>query len=705
MPNEPIVSVIVSVHNAERYIKKCVDSILEQTLRGFEIILVDDASSDSTFELCKELYAFNTKIKIFRCQKAVGAAVARNIGLKFACGKYICFVNGEDFILPSALKKFYTAAEKSNAEVVHAARYFEYNQDEVEPVHKENLHLIRAAYSKDGLLDNRLMYKLEHWRKGATSSDAYLFFCRRDFLQRWGIYFLNNAAAEETFNFALFCLTERYYVLQASFYVKRRLSESTIDDTQKFFDGFRAMIIGASYIEKFLDHVPHFDTYELWRENILASFFQKVLMKCTVSCHKNFLTDAAFNAAADKLLEPIFPQGKSFVKYFFNAAHVFNQQVASLTHMNSSLSEQTLAIFSRMELSRRKIIFANFNGHGYGCNPKYIAEEILRQNLSFDLVWLVNDLNEPLPEKIRKVRYGTLDSMFEIATAKVIVTNTRNALPFPKKKDGQFFIMTWHSGLDFKYVERDAEEKLPADYLDDAKATAAMTDLMLADNQQQFDEFSRAFWYDGEILKCGLPRNDIFFRRDDKLAARIKKFLNVPRFNKIVLYAPTHRDNPATDSTFDAKKILASLSKKFGGIWTLLTRLNPSDKKIDAFNAAQVIDVTAYPDAQELILIADTIISDYSSIIFDGMCTGKKIFIYAKDFDAFTVERGLKPLYFDLPYKINRSDEELCADIDNFNAATVKEQVKQFIAKVKPFDTGHASADIVAIISTIIDNT
>lgn len=707
MSTEPIVSVIVPMHNAERYIKKCVDSILEQTLRRFEIILVDDASSDGTFELCRTLYAGNAKINLLRHEKTVGTAQTRNTGMKNAHGKYICFVNGEDFILPSALKKFYTAAENFNADVVHAAGRFELKQDDVEPVRKENLHLRWDAYSKEGLLDKRLMYKLEeHWRKGLTDPDAWLFFCRRDFLERWGINFLNIAAADETFSFALFCLTERYYVLHATFYVRRILSESAANDTQKYFDGFHAMIIGASYIGRFLDHVPHFNGYDLWRENILAAFFQKATIKYTAPYNKNFLTNAALNAAADKLLEQFAPQAKSFTKYFFDAAHAFNRQVDMLTQINNSLSAQTLAIFTRMDISRNKIVFVNFDGKGYGCNPKYIAEEILRRNLPFDLVWLVNDENEPLPEKIRKARYGTLDSMFELATAKIIVTNTRKALPFPQKKDGQFFIMTWHSGLDFKRVEQDAEDKLPAAYIAEAKATAAVTDLMTACTQEQFDEFRKAFWYDGEILKCGLPRNDIFFRRDDKLVARLKKSLNVPHFDKVVLYAPTHRDKPAPDVySLDAKKLLDVLEEKFGGGWTLVTRLHPAvSEKFDARNAAQVIDATAYPDAQELILIADVIISDYSSVIFDGMCAGKKIFLYAKDFDAFTTERGLKPLYFDLPYKINRTEAELFADIEKFDAAAVEPQVKQFMDKVKPFDTGHAAADVVALMQTVVAN-
>lgn len=706
MANAPMVSVVVPVYNAEPYIKKCVDSILQQTLRNFEIILIDDASTDGTYALCQKLYGGNDKIKFLQHTQRMGVTTARNTGMKFAKGRYVCFVNGEDFLLPSALKKFYAAAEKFNADVVHAAGHFEL-EPTVESAPKGNLQLTWDKYSQDGLIKKSLLYKMNsHWISGATDPSAYLSFYRREFLQRWNLSFLNLAAADELFLFALFCLTERYCVLYAAFYVKRKMSDD-VDDCQKFFDGLRAMIVGSIYIGKFLDKVPRFDSYALWRENILATFFNRVMLKYTTPHYKNILADATWNEAADKTLKPLLPHAASFMKYFVDTAHTFRRQAELNKQTADNLLEQTLSIFKRMDISRRKIVFANFNGGGYGCNPKYIAEEILRQKLPFDLVWLVNDLKAPMPEKIRKVQYGTLDSMFEIASARVIVTNTKKLLPFPGKKQGQFFIMTWHSGLDFKRVEQDAEKNLSPAYVRESKATSEMTDLMLANTQTQFEEFSRSFWYSGEILKCGLPRNDIFFRRDEKLAARVKKNLGVPRFSKIVLYAPTHRDNASADIyRLNVKKILDALENKFGGEWTILMRLHPDDASAfasDVFGSENVINATNYSDVQELILIADALISDYSSVIFDGMCAGKKIFICAKDFDAYTNERGLKPLYFDLPYKINRSEAELLADIETFDAA-VESRVKNFIAAVQPFNTGHAAADVVALIKAAVDN-
>ena len=703
----PSVSIILTAYNDERYLKICVDSILAQNFQDFEIILVDDASTDKTFALCQKFYGGNKKIKLIRQEKHFGAGSARNAAIKQANGKYLCFVSGKDLIMPTALKKFYDAAENSQAEIVHASGQLELNQDDSEPVRQENLKLRWDKFPREGLLTNNLLQRLELWRNGEISPQAEFLFCQKDFLENRHVTFLSNDAADEVFNFSLMCLAPKYYVLRDAFYVNRKLSTEKFPAQQKYFDSIVAMISGAAYIEKFLDKFPRIKGQELWWESILSSFFNRMMAR-TVPLHKNFLIDAEWNSVAEKALTPLLPQGKSFVKYFFNAANVLRKQNEFLAQRTQNLSAQMISLFNRMEISKDKIVFVNFLGRGYGCNPKYIAEEILRQNLPFELVWLVNDLNAPMPEKIRKVAYGSVDSVYELATAKIIVSNTKNLLPFPGKKRGQFFIMTWHGGQGFKWIEGDAEKKLSPDYLANTKANSKITDLMMVNTQEQFDEFRRACYYDGEILKIGLPRNDLFFKRDEKLIARVRKSLNVPPSSKIIMYAPTFRDNVSNmldACRLDMKRLLKVMQKKFGGDWTLLMRFHPNVSALfekNSFNSDKIINVTNYPDMQELILISDVLISDYSSVICDFMFCDKPVFIYAKDFDTYPTERGFKPLFFELPYKINKSATELFTCIENFDAAALKPKVQKFIDTVKPFDDGHASEKVVAIIKDVI---
>ena len=713
MEKIPAVSVVVPVYKVELYVRQCVDSILNQTFQDFEIILVDDATPDNSFKICQQFYGDNDKIKFVRHEKNLGLGAARNTGMKHAVGKYICFVDSDDYILPDALKKFYNAAEKTNAEIVHAAGRYELTQDKPEPVRQENLQLKWDKHNQDGFLKNYTPYRLiKHWAMNNTWPMAWLCFCRRDFLESYQIEFLPIISEDETFSFALFCLSERYYILHEALYVYRKRSGSIMQSftLDKFSKVIESMLVGIVYIENFLKLIPRFEGYEQWREGILNAFFNRFTNN-TLPYYGDLNINSERNAVVEKTLTPFFEEYEPFVRFFFNDFHFQRLQSEIFKQKYTQLSEQMMSLFNRMEISAQKIVFVNFMGKGYGCNPKYIAQEILRQNLPYDLVWLVNDLNEPMPAKIRKVLYSSADSVYELATAKIIVSNTKNLLPFPNKKQGQYFIMTWHSGSNFKKVEKDTEETLSPAYVRESKINSQLTDLMLTNTQEQFDEMRRAFWYRGEILKCGLPRNDIFFNYDAKIISRIRKSLNVPAGNKIIMYAPTFRDNPAVFGkiyNFNAKNLLQTVEKKFGDKWSLLVRLHPNISWVklseNFFDSSEnIINATNYPDMQELIVASDILISDYSSVIYDFMLSGKPVFIFAKDFDTYPKERGFKQTYFNLPYKVNRTEDELLDCIKIFDAKDLAPAIKKFMDIVKPFDTGHASEAVVARIKTVIE--
>ena len=94
-------------------------------------------------------------------------------------------------------------------------------------------------------------------------------------------------------------------------------------------------------------------------------------------------------------------------------------------HMMNDIETRVFSLLPK----KQKIVFVNFCGRGFGDNPKYIAEEILRQRLPWDLVWLVGDMSLDFPEGIRKVKYYSMRSKYELATAKVIISNAKGRMP------------------------------------------------------------------------------------------------------------------------------------------------------------------------------------------------------------------------------------------------------------------------------------
>ena len=117
MENQALISVIIPVYNVEEYLHECVDSVLKQTYQTFEIILVNDGSTDSSGQICDEYVEKDERITVIH-KKNGGLSVARNTGLSEANGDYVYFLDSEDYIAESAFEFLLSIAEKDNSDIV-----------------------------------------------------------------------------------------------------------------------------------------------------------------------------------------------------------------------------------------------------------------------------------------------------------------------------------------------------------------------------------------------------------------------------------------------------------------------------------------------------------------------------------------------------------------------------------------------------------
>lgn len=366
-------------------------------------------------------------------------------------------------------------------------------------------------------------------------------------------------------------------------------------------------------------------------------------------------------------------------------------------------------LFRVFPIQKNKIVIDNFGGKGFGDNGKYIALELLRHPEKYDIVWLCNDMKKKFPRGIRKVKYSSLQSIYEQVTARIWIDNGRKPL-YVCKRNGQYYIMTWHGGIALKRVEKDAENLLNKSYVAMAKRDSQMADLFLAESEWTTDLYKRAFWYNGEILKAGAPRQDVLFADNSTLKKRILNRYGIDASTHIVLYAPTFRDNMrASDLNLfklNWENLLQTFEHKFGGAWNGFIRLHPNISNLDNgifFQESHVTDVTDYPDMQELLSIADVIITDYSSCIFDFGLTKKPGFILAKDIKSYAKERNFTIKWSDIPFTISESDEELIANIKNFDSASYAKRLEEFYHGLcGMYPTGHAAETVVERIDRVI---
>lgn len=321
--------------------------------------------------------------------------------------------------------------------------------------------------------------------------------------------------------------------------------------------------------------------------------------------------------------------------------------------MKSFCLNTFLMCFYLIPIKKNKITFNNFDGKGYGDNPKYLAEEFLKDK-KYEIIWFVNNLNEEMPEGIKKVKFGSLSHYYHMITAKLWIENVRGDIKPLFKRKKQCYVQTWHGGAPIiKGVEKDVEEFLPKDYIKSAKRDSKFADYFISNGKYQTEMFRNSFWYNGEVLEFGEPKSDCLSKPDINKINDLKKKYNISG-KKIVLYAPSFRnDKTFYDKLyFDVEKLLDVINTKFKDDYILCLRLHPNDENlsnIDSFK--NCIDLTQEEDANLVLVTSDIVISDYSTMGMYFALTNKPTFIYAPDYDYYIQKE--RKLYVDLEnYKL-----------------------------------------------------
>lgn len=361
--------------------------------------------------------------------------------------------------------------------------------------------------------------------------------------------------------------------------------------------------------------------------------------------------------------------------------------------------------FSKLPIQENKVFAITFDKR-YNCNLKYIVEEMLRQDLPVDIVWVIPANGKyskgDYPAGVRLIKYQSKEMYYEMSTAKVWLDNALNCVwdNGMKKKPGQVYINTWHGSMGIKRLSGDKH------WLSRAKLCNAVTDYCISNCKFEEDVYRETFWKDVPYLRYGHARNDILFREDlSEMRAKIcKRYMVDPR-KKIMIYAPTFRDDGSLDwCDLDFDRLKSDLEEKFGGEWVVFVRKHFKNRAksvtADVFDSS-IIDVTSYIDMQELLSIADAGITDYSSWAYDYVLTRRPLFIYATDLDKYDQGRGFYYPLTETPFSISTTPDELSENIMAFDDAPYQERIDDFLAKKECSDDGHASERIVALIKKV----
>lgn len=355
-------------------------------------------------------------------------------------------------------------------------------------------------------------------------------------------------------------------------------------------------------------------------------------------------------------------------------------------------------IISRLTtIKDNRILCSSYDNTKYSCNPRYITEYLLNNAPGkYEIYWSFANKKIPssLPAEIRVVKYLSLKYLYVLSTSKFLFSNTRMDIwrDFYKKRKGQQYVMTWHSSMSIKRVEKDVIDELSPEYVSKAQADSLNCDLILSGCKFRTKIIRNSFWYSGEILEYGTPRNDLLFTANFSLLKKeICNKYGIPIETKILLYAPTFRTDKSLDwYKFDWTDILSLLESKYNQIFYVLLRLHPNLSRLSfSYNKTHTIDVTSYHDIHELLCISDILVTDYSSSMFDFSVLKRACFIYASDYEQY--DRGTYLNLAELPFPMAKNSSELLSIIDSFDMDSYRYMLASFDEKcVGSYEKGEA---------------
>lgn len=361
-----------------------------------------------------------------------------------------------------------------------------------------------------------------------------------------------------------------------------------------------------------------------------------------------------------------------------------------------------------MKKDPKLILFESSIGKQIADSPKAIYDKLVDSNADYNYVWVYNGKKPIKQSHTRVVKRLSPEYFYYLAKAKYWINN-QNFPYYIKKQNTQTYIQTWH-GTPLKRMQNDVKEFKGKDsgYLSRVNKAVKQWDYLISPSPYATKAFKSAFNYKKEVLEIGYPRNDIFYAQPNKQQLLIDTVLqqyNIPKGKKVILYAPTFRDDDVNKNNkhqFNLQLDLSKLFEKFADEYVLLIRAHvvvANNLVIPEEFENFAINVSKYEDIQHLYLAADLCITDYSSVMFDFAHTKRPLLFYTYDLQHY--KENLRGFYMDFeeeaPGPLMLNMEDVVNSIAKIDEVIIQYQEKynQFYQKYCAIDQGNAAEQLV----------
>ncbi|MCM3026698.1 CDP-glycerol glycerophosphotransferase family protein [Bacillus safensis] len=352
---------------------------------------------------------------------------------------------------------------------------------------------------------------------------------------------------------------------------------------------------------------------------------------------------------------------KTRAKYYVKSKwKKFKKQIGKIKKVRNRLVTRTFKttfkLASKLSVKKKTVVFESFNGKQFSCNPRGIYEYMKENHPEYTLIWSVKKGHEaPFKEKgIYYINRLSLKWIFAMARAEYWVVNSRLPLWVPKP-DHTTYLQTWH-GTPLKRLAMDMDEvHMPGTntkkYKKNFTKEASNWDYLISPNAYSTEIFTRAFQFQKTMIESGYPRNDFLHNQNNEETMRaLKQKMNLPLDKKLILYAPTWRDDQFYKKgqyKFDLDLDLHELRAAIGDEYIIILRMHylvAENFDLGPYEGF-AYDFSHYEDIRDLYMISDLLITDYSSVFFDYANLKRPMLFYVPDIETYRDK--LRGFYFD----------------------------------------------------------
>lgn len=728
------VSVIIPAYNVVGYIFKCVESVLKQTYQNFEIIIINDGSTDNTFECMEVFRGMDKRIKIFDSEN-MGQGHQRNTAVNYATGEFILFLDSDDYIEPYTLELAVKRIVEDKSDLVYFDwKYYVEKTGRFNYKNKEMFFGRKTLEGEDCVL---LLSISPYFSVNRLYS--------RDFIVKNNIKYGEGYIYEDNpFIVATAFYAKKISIIHSPLYVVRVSNNSTTKrntGTDQHYLGFLESVRKCTEILQQNPNEQHYYYYKYALTRYFLYIRTRVPKEFKEEFTKHFLdilsvTDIKVLKKNDKIMKLLLAHDvfkKKKYNYMLMAEYYFRKIKPKKKKLIKKIKAKKAKIkvffrnlkrklkgevtppaqsqaykkYLKQKLMKNTILFLGFD-YKYTGNSRYLFEMMIKNNEASEtertIYFATNDT--AVDEKYRLKPNS--DRFFKVlATANVLIFESWT-IPTHRKRLNAVWIQLWH-GTPLKKMLFDSEEAEIITKRDNHKINKYIEiqkwDYMITDNENINRYFETSFMTErNRFIPCGYPR--VKYLKDNinnnELKDSIKERYQIDKNKKAVVYLPTWRDyNYGKTEDIDTDYLLDTelLQSKLGDGYQII------DKNHFYLNNSS--DESQNMETQELLLIADYLITDYSSVMFDAFAIDVPVVLYSNDFERYQQSRGVYPeIWSELEGYVCTDVNSLCNMITNYkfdeqyqyikDKYCFKDNVKKLLKKIdNALDSGDAKKRVM----------